>query len=168
MCQALGGFAVSEHCLFQKDIIAIFDVVGYEYRPKQDDFYDVNCLGDEQDCTLTKHNIEFVKDINGDNAPEVLITDSNVFKYGVTGTGFSLLSQNKSSYQVLIGEMAGIYQPLATRGKNGYPDVMVGGRGFCFGVWRYDGKQYTLNRHATFDGKVCTLDNIGNSHAIDR
>lgn len=168
MCQALGGFAVGEHCLSQKDIIAIFDVVGYEYRPKQDDFYDVNCLGDEQDCTLTKHNISFVKDINGDNTPEVLITDSNVFKYGATGTGFSLLSQNKSGYQVLIGEMAGIYQPLSTRGKNGYPDVMVGGRGFCFGVWRYDGKQYTLNRHATFDGKVCTLDNIGSSHAIDR
>lgn len=147
---------VGEHCATQKELVAIFKTIGYQYRPKHGDFYQKSCMMDTDECTLTKDNINFIKDINGDGRPEVLITDSGTEKYGMTGVGFSLLTKDKTGYRLLIDDMIGHYEPLSTTGKNGYPDIMVGGRGLCHGVWRYNGVRYDLHRHSTFEGQDCT------------
>ena len=37
---------------------------------------------------------------------------------------------------------------------DGWPDIQVGGPGFCFPVLRWNGKEYILNRHE-YEGKPC-------------
>jgi hypothetical protein len=44
--------------------------------------------------------------------------------------------------------------PLKTKGKDGWPDISVGGPGFCFPVQRWNGKAYELNR-CEYEGKRC-------------
>jgi hypothetical protein len=43
---------------------------------------------------------------------------------------------------------------LKTKGKDGWPDISVGGPGFCFPVQRWNGKAYELNRFE-YEGKRC-------------
>ena len=43
---------------------------------------------------------------------------------------------------------------LATKGVGGWPDIEMGGPGFCFPVWRWNGKAYALNRFE-YEGKRC-------------
>ena len=43
---------------------------------------------------------------------------------------------------------------LATKGVGGWPDIEMGGPGFCFPVWRWNGKAYALNRFE-YEGKPC-------------
>jgi hypothetical protein len=48
----------------------------------------------------------------------------------------------------------GIPEFLKTTGVNGWPDVSVGGPGFCFPVERWNGKEYKLQRYE-YEGKQC-------------
>jgi hypothetical protein len=43
---------------------------------------------------------------------------------------------------------------LETRGKDNWPDLQLGGPGFCFPVYRWDGYIYELNRKE-YEGKPC-------------
>jgi hypothetical protein len=43
---------------------------------------------------------------------------------------------------------------LATRGKDGWPDLEVGGPGFCFPVQRWNGRAYAQHR-MEYEGKPC-------------
>jgi len=43
---------------------------------------------------------------------------------------------------------------LKTRGAGGWPDILVGGPGFCFPVERWNGKAYELHRFE-YEGKRC-------------
>ena len=46
---------------------------------------------------------------------------------------------------------------LETTGKDGWPDISVGGPGFCFPVERWNGSEYVLHRHE-YEGKACKPD----------
>ena len=43
---------------------------------------------------------------------------------------------------------------LGTKGAEGWPDIEVGGPGFCFPVERWNGRQYVLHRHQ-YGGRPC-------------
>ena len=43
---------------------------------------------------------------------------------------------------------------LGHRGADGWPDLSLGGPGFCFPVQRWNGKAYALNRFE-YEGKRC-------------
>lgn len=93
-------------------------------------------------------------DLNGDGQPEAMITESSVFCFGNTGSGYSLVSRSAKGGWRLIDQDTGIASFLATRGAGGWPDIEVGGPGFCFPVKRWNGKAYVLNRHQ-YDGRRC-------------
>lgn len=98
--------------------------------------------------------IETVRDLNGDGRPEAVVTEGGTFCYGHAGMGYRLLSQQADSrWRVMTGG-SGIPQFLKTRGAGGWPDISVGGPGFCFPVERWNGKMYELNRFE-YEGKRC-------------
>ena len=51
-------------------------------------------------------------------------------------------------------ESSGMATFLRTKGTAGWPDLEIGGPGFCFPVARWDGKEYKFNRWE-YEGKRC-------------
>jgi hypothetical protein len=98
--------------------------------------------------------IDTVRDLNGDGRPEAVVTDGGTYCYGNTGTGFTLLSkQANGNWRKITGD-TGIPEFLKTKGSGGWPDISVGGPGFCFPVERWNGKAYALHRYE-YEGKRC-------------
>ena len=97
--------------------------------------------------------ISEVRDINGDGLPEAVIGEGGTECHGMTGQGYSLVSKQANGTWKLVSGGTGIPMFLETRAK-GWPDLEVGGPGFCFPVLRWNGQKYTLNRHE-YEGKRC-------------
>jgi len=97
--------------------------------------------------------IEEVRDINSDGRPDAIITESGTFCYGSSEMGYAIVSKQPTGGWKLIDEGSGIPHFLAPR-PGSWPDMEVGGPGFCFPVQRWNGKGYALNRWQ-YDGKAC-------------
>jgi hypothetical protein len=98
--------------------------------------------------------IETVRDLNGDGRPEAVVTEGGTFCYGFAGTAFQLLSKQSNGIWRVMTSNNGIPEFLKTRGVGGWPDISVGGPGFCFPVERWNGKEYALHRFE-YEGKRC-------------
>lgn len=95
-----------------------------------------------------------VRDINGDGLPEVIITEGGTECHGMTGEGYSLVSKQSSGTWKLMSGGTGIPLFLKSQGIGGWPDLQVGGPGFCFPVLRWNGQKYDLH-HYEYEGKRC-------------
>jgi hypothetical protein len=114
-----------------------------------------HACGDPGDAgSYTPGSIDEVTDLNGDGRPEAVISEGSGYCFGNTGTGYSLVSQQADGSWKLIGAQAGVPEFLETRGKDGWPDLEVGGPGFCFPVLRWNGAEYAQNRFE-YEGKAC-------------
>lgn len=99
--------------------------------------------------------VETVTDANGDHLPDAVIVEESSFCYGFSGVGYAVVSKLASGEWRLMSRGSGVPEFLDTRGADGWPDLLVGGPGFCGPVERWDGKQYALNRFQ-YDGKPCS------------
>ena len=102
----------------------------------------------------TEGTISLVRDVNGDGMPEVIISESGTECHGMAGEGYSLLSKQSNGTWKLVSSSTGIPTFLKGPAAMGWPDLEIGGPGFCFPVHRWDGTKYTLNRHE-YEGKRC-------------
>jgi hypothetical protein len=109
---------------------------------------------DDPTPTYTPGAIEEVRDLNGDGQPEAVITEGGTFCYGNTGAGYSLVSRQADGRWKLIARGTGMLRFLGTKGVGGWPDIEIGGPGFCFSVQRWNGREYVLQRHE-YEGKPC-------------
>jgi hypothetical protein len=101
--------------------------------------------------------IEQVADLDGDGRPEAIIAEHSGFCYGMQGSGYMLVSKQAGGEWKLVTSGSGMVTPLQTRGAGGWPDLEIGGPGFCFAVERWDGSAYQLHRWQ-YDGKACKPD----------
>jgi len=106
-------------------------------------------------ASYTPGKIEHVTDLNGDGLPEAVITEGGTYCYGHTGQGYWLVSAQSNGAWKLVTNGVGIPEFLALRGAANWPDISVGGPGFCFPVERWNGSSYVLNRWE-YEGKRCT------------
>jgi hypothetical protein len=98
--------------------------------------------------------IETVRDMNGDGRPEAVVSEDGTFCHGHSGTGYTLLSKQADGKWRVMSSNNGMPEFLKTHGVGGWPDISVGGPGFCFPVERWNGKSYELNRFE-YEGKRC-------------
>jgi hypothetical protein len=98
--------------------------------------------------------IDDVRDLNGDGLPEAIISEGGTFCYGNTGAGYSLVSKQADGSWKLMTSGTGMLSILNTKGAGNWPDLEIGGPGFCFPVHRWNGKAYALQRHQ-YEGKPC-------------
>jgi hypothetical protein len=112
--------------------------------------------GDPGTLSYSGGTIERIGDLNGDGLPEVLVIEGGTYCYGNTGTGFWLLAGQPGGKWKLMLRTMGMAEVLKTRGAANWPDILVGGPGFCFAVRRWNGKAYVLNRFE-YEGKRCRL-----------
>jgi hypothetical protein len=110
--------------------------------------------GDPGTESYTPGTIESVRDLNGDKLPEAVITEGSTFCFGGTETGYSLVSKQANGTWKLMTSGPGIATFLAAKGVAGWPDIEVGGPGFCFPVERWNGREYRLHSYQ-YDGKPC-------------
>lgn len=94
------------------------------------------------------------KDLNGDGQIDAVVTEGGAYCYGNTGTQFWLLAGQPGGKWKLLVSAIGIPDFQKTRSVGGWPDIEVGGPGFCFPVLRWNGQEYRLARHQ-YDGKPC-------------
>ena len=109
---------------------------------------------DDPTPTYTPGAIEDVRDFNGDGQPEAVITEGGTYCYGNTGAGYSLVSKQANGSWKLNAKGTGMLTVLTTKGVDGWPDIEIGGPGFCFPVQRWNGREYVLQRQQ-YEGKPC-------------
>ena len=98
--------------------------------------------------------IDTYRDLNGDARTDAVVTEGSTDCYGLTGTHFWLVSkQPNGSWKPIYNETA-MPEFLKTKGVGGWPDLSLGGPGFCFAVMRWNGKAYAFNRNE-YEGKRC-------------
>jgi hypothetical protein len=108
----------------------------------------------EETCGVIDFKVGII-DLNRDNKAEVSILGGNICLSGMTGLSLWLFIKDKSgNYQRNFGFPAANYKTLKTKSK-GYPDLLIGGRGFCFPVWRWDGNQYQHYRSEPMEKDGC-------------
>jgi hypothetical protein len=132
------------------DQVAAFKVAGFTLKGKQ---WRSTC-DDPGTASYTPGAIDEVRDLNGDGRPEALLTEGGSYCYGDTGAGYNLVSKQADNNWKLITSGTGMITFLATKGVGGWPDIEIGGPGFCFPVERWNGHEYALQRHE-YDGKPC-------------
>jgi hypothetical protein len=109
---------------------------------------------DDPTPTYTPGAIEEVRDLNGDGQPEAVISEGGTYCYGNTGFGYSLVSKEANGNWRLISKGTGIVTVLTSKGVGGWPDIEIGGPGFCFPVQRWNGHEYGVQRYQ-YQGKPC-------------
>lgn len=93
-------------------------------------------------------------DFNGDGLTDALVTEGGTYCFGMAGNGYTLVSRKQDGTWSILDERIGIPEFLASKGSDGWPDIEVGGPGFCFPVIRWNGKEYELNR-TEYEGAPC-------------
>jgi hypothetical protein len=129
---------------------AIYRAAGFTKRGNQ---WRSDC-DDPDTLSYSPGTIESRSDLNGDGRPEAVVTEGGTYCYGNTGTGFWLVSQQADGSWKLMTSSHGIPQFLKTKGVDGWPDIQIGGPGFCFPVSRWNGKAYVSHRRE-YEGKPC-------------
>jgi hypothetical protein len=137
---------IAETKLAQSEHAAIFKAAGL--RQRGGDW--VGCDGNSTG-SIEKGDI---RDINGDGHPDAVVTEGGTACYGMTGQGFHLLSSNSNGHWTLLYSSPGIPEFLNTRAK-GWPEVEVGGPGFCFPILRWNGRTYVYNRNHEYQSGAC-------------
>ncbi|WP_294033694.1 hypothetical protein [Sphingopyxis sp.] len=130
---------------------AIFRAAGFQQTRRG---WESGCDDPSSGSVYEPGAIDQVKDLNGDGRPEAVVTEGGSLCYGNTGTAFSLVSQQADGSWKLVYESIGIPEFLATKGVGGWPDISVGGPGFCFPVLRWNGRAYVRHR-MEYEGKPC-------------
>ena len=114
-----------------------------------------NCDGAEIE-SYSPGNIETYRDLNGDGRPEAVVTEGGAICYGMTGTHFWLVSKQANGSWKLMTQETAMPDFLKAKGSGGWPDISLGGPGFCFPVVRWNGKAY-VNHRLEYEGKRCKL-----------
>lgn len=100
-------------------------------------------------------SVDAVADLNGDGRPEAVIIEGGSYCYGNTGQGYWLMSQQADGSWRPMSRGTGIVEILTTKGNAGWPDLSIGGPGFCFPVLRWNGQSYAQHRWE-YEGKACS------------
>jgi hypothetical protein len=95
-----------------------------------------------------------IRDINGDGQVDVLVTESGTACFGNTGQGFHLIARASGGGWKELYSSPGIPEFQKTA-ANGWPDVEVGGPGFCFPILRWTGKTYAFLRNHEYEKGAC-------------
>lgn len=130
--------------------ISVFKAAGFTQHGRQ--WRSGNC--EPPELSYEPGSIATFRDLNGDGRPEAVVTEGGGLCYGNTGQNFWMLSKQPDGTWKILVESLGMPQFLRTKGASGYPDLLVGGPGFCFPVLRWNGRAYTRH-HFEYEGKPC-------------
>jgi hypothetical protein len=146
-------FPADSTTIAEDDQRAIFELLGYGVSA------DGTGLEDRvMDCgSIYAHAQE--DDLNGDGIPEAFVLGGNGCTSGMDGSNLTLFIQDAGGTWVTnLGFPAGGWTKLET-GNLGFPDLAIGGAGFCEAVYRWDGSMY--QHHGNRETEPGGCDGVG-------
>jgi len=149
LAAALAAGAAAQAPLTPQDEAAVFNAAGFALLNGK-----WQACGDPGTDSYTPGQIDAVADLNGDGRPEALLSEGSTACFGATETGYWIVSRQADGRWKPVTSGTGIATPLATRGAGGWPDLEIGGPGFCFDVQRWNGREYAHDRFE-YEGKAC-------------
>ena len=122
-------------------------VLQFKVAPDGKTLVDAMCEEASHVSAMGGPDMASARDLNGDGTLEVFLLGGNSCLSGSAGATVSLFIKDASGkYQPHLGFPAGSYEVLETSNQ-GFPDLMFGGPGFCFPVWRWNGTTYDFFRN---------------------
>ena len=88
-----------------------------------------------------------VRDLNGDGQAEVIVLAGNACASGMAGQTLTLFIKTDGKWVSHINVPSGGYKILPTK-PAGWPEIEVGGPGFCIPIWGMKGTAYDLVRQS--------------------
>ena len=146
---AMAAASASTPALSPADRIAAFKAAGFVRKGAIWKLCD-----DPGTASYAPGEIETARDLNGDGRLEAIIVESSSFCYGNTGMGYVLVSKQADGKWRKMTEGTGMVDVLKTKGLGNWPDLLIGGPGFCFPVVRWNGKGYAQHRFE-YEAKPC-------------
>jgi hypothetical protein len=133
-------FADGSGSLSADDRNAIFAELPLEVDPN-----DPQALRDVSCAQPVEVNLR-IEDLNGDGVPEVIVELWSCH-YGGTGVGTTLFIRDaQGGYRPNLG-FPGVIGEFRPGGRDGYPELVISGMGFCEAVWGWDGGAYDWIRN---------------------
>lgn len=111
---------------------------------------------DKQSFTVEGESAEvgvYPLDLNNDGSEEVFVIIGSSFMYGNTGQGFDFLMKDQTGNYKSVLSFPGIPSLIQTKGKT-MPAVKIGGPGFVFPVYDWNGSQYVLIKNYNTKNKT--------------
>ncbi len=97
-------------------------------------------------CEMNAYPTITLEDLNDDGSPEVFVQAGNVCNSGFTGSSLWLFIRDSAGrLQANFGFAALGYRRVGNQ-VQGFPDLELGGPGFCHPVWHWDGTGYVFLR----------------------
>ena len=87
------------------------------------------------------------EDLNGDGTLEIIVDYGNACLSGMAGTSVMLFVRDASGTLRSNLGLPGLIAEVLPTQNLGYSDLLIGGPGFCFTVWRWNGEQYAHLRN---------------------
>lgn len=135
----------------EDDQRAIFDLLGFTVSA------DGSAL-EAPDCGQIFGQVQEA-DLNGDGIVEVFVIAGNTCTSGMAGSSITLFIQDaEGRYGPHLGFPAGGWTRLETANA-GFPDLSIGGPGFCEAVYQWDGSTYQHHENRETEPGGC--DGIG-------
>jgi hypothetical protein len=116
---------------------------------------------EDPDCGDVHPTVEPV-DLDRDGSREAIVQWGNTCTSGMAGWSVSLFIRTGGGiYRDQFG-FPGLISSIADSEPGSFPDIEIGGPGFCFAVWGWDGDSYAFKCNAPqeaggceFQGNVC-------------
>ncbi len=86
--------------------------------------------------------VVYPTDLNKDGKQEIFVWFGNSYTSGNTGSSISLFIKNAAGTYVDNLGFPGLAPDVLATVNKGYPDLLIGGPGMEFPVWRWNGRAY--------------------------
>lgn len=110
-------------------------------------------------------HISDYRDLNKDSRMDAILVDGGTSCYGSVGTGFHVMTKQTNNQWTRIFRSPGRAVMLASIGRHGWPDIRVENDSSCYAVYRWDGRQYAINRYEK-NGKTCNISKVDTAKNI--
>jgi hypothetical protein len=87
------------------------------------------------------------EDLNRNGVSEVRVEVASICLFGGTGVGTTLFVRDGSGrFRANLG-FPGLVTAMLSSQRGGFPDLRIGGMGFCEAIWGWDGSEYVHIRN---------------------
>lgn len=87
------------------------------------------------------------RDLNGDGEDEVILDHGNTCTVGTTGTRVTVFVRGADGAFAAHLGIPGMIAEIRDSPDGGFAQLLLGGPGFCFGLWGWDGETYAHVRN---------------------